>query len=95
MHVDIRYGEQTVVKNDFDDGWGDEESSDFSGLQPGEHFVIKIQVTADSYAVHVNGVNVGEFKQRGPLNDVTHLLVFHDVTVNNVSLDEQKLVQVN
>lgn len=96
MHMDIRHGSDAVVRNHFEvDGWGEEESADFSGLNPGEPFLVEIKVTAESYGVHINGIDIGEFKHRVPVQDVTHLQVFHDVTVNSVSVDEQKLVSLN
>lgn len=96
MHVDIRHGSEEVVRNHFEvDGWGEEESSYFAGLQPGETFLVDVKVTPESYTVYVNGNNYGEFKHRVPFEGVTHLLVFHDVTVNSVSLNDQKLVPVN
>ncbi|XP_037043564.1 32 kDa beta-galactoside-binding lectin lec-3-like [Bradysia coprophila] len=96
MHLDVRHGSETVVRNHFEvDGWGEEESSDFPGLQSGEAFLIEIKVATDSYAIQINGANIGEFKHRVPLEGVTHMRVFHDVTVNSVSLDEQKLVAIN
>lgn len=96
MHIDIRYAEETVVKNHFEiDGWGDEEVNDFSSLQPGEDFVIEVKVTGDSYAIQINHIDVGEFKHRVPLQDVTHLFAFHDVIINTVSLDGQQLAAIN
>lgn len=96
MHLDIRHSSEAVVRNHFEvDGWGEEESSDFSGIKAGEPFLVEIKVTAESYVVQINGVNVGEFKHRVPLQDVTHMLAFHDIIVNSVSLDEHKLVSLN
>ncbi len=96
MHLDIRYGSETVVRNHFEvDGWGEEEFSDFAGLQPGEAFLVEIKVTADAFAVQINGVNIGDFKHRVPMEDVTHMRVFHDANVNSVSLDDQKLASLN
>lgn len=96
MHLDIRHGSEAVVRNHFEvDGWGEEESTDFAGLNPGEPFLIEIKVKPESYAVQINGINIGEFQHRVPLEGVTHMLVFHDVTVNSVSLNEHKLVSLN
>lgn len=96
MHLDIRHISETVVRNDFEeDGWGEEESSDFAGINPGEPFLVEIKVTAESYVIQINGVTIGEFKHRVPLQDVTHMFAFHDIIVNSVSLDEQKLVSLN
>lgn len=96
MHLDIRHGSEAVVRNHFEvDGWGEEESTDFSGINPGEPFLIEIKVTPEAYAVQINGTNIGEFEHRVPLAGVTHMLVFHDVTVNSVSLNDQKLVSLN
>lgn len=96
MHLDIRQGSESVVRNHFEvEGWGEEEFSDFSGLNPGEPFLVEIKVTSEAYAVQINGVNIGEFKHRVPLQDVTHLLAFHDVVVNSVSLDEKKLTSLH
>lgn len=94
--MDIRHGSEAVVRNHFEaDGWGEEESVDFSTLQPGEAFLIEVKATAESYAVQINGIDLGEFKYRVPLEGVTHMLIYHDVTVNSVTLDEQKLSPVN
>ncbi|KAJ6641312.1 32 kDa beta-galactoside-binding lectin lec-3 [Pseudolycoriella hygida] len=96
LHFDIRHGTDSVVKNHFEvDGWGEEEVTDFPSLNPGDSFLLEIKVTAESYSVQINGVGVGAFQHRVPLEEVTHLFVFHDVTVNSVSLNGQQLTPVH
>lgn len=96
FHLDIRHGTESVVLNHFEqDGWGEEETREFPGLKPGEAFLIDVKVTADAYAIRINGIDIGEFKHRVPVDGVTHLFVFHDVTVNSVSLNDQKLQAID
>lgn len=92
LHLDVRHVSDTVVRNHFEvDGWGEEESSDFPAMLPGEAFLIEIKSSTESFAIQINGANIGEFKHRVPFQDITHMFVFHDCTINSASLDEQKL----
>lgn len=96
LHLDVRHGSGTVVRNNFEaGGWGEEESSDFPDLQSGETFLIDVKVTAESFGLQINGANIGNFEHRVPFENITNLFIFHDVVVNSVSSNDQKLDAIN
>ncbi|XP_030761682.1 galectin-4-like [Sitophilus oryzae] len=86
FHCSARLNEGVIVRNSKSNNVWDAEARDGSlSLRPGQRFVINISVEVDKYVVSINGQFFCEYPHRIPLNQVSHLSVYGDCSVESVT----------
>lgn len=88
LHVNPRFGENSVVRNSFQNGsWGSEErGGPGMPFQKGGPLECIMLVANDKIMISFNGNHFCEFGHRLPKERVTHVIVKGDLQVNNVQV---------
>ncbi|XP_035240193.1 uncharacterized protein LOC118209142, partial [Anguilla anguilla] len=78
-----------VVFNTFRNGsWENEERVEDMPFQPGDNFELVFIVTSEGYKVKVNDRKFYLFKHRMPMENVTTIRIFADVSIQTINITE-------
>ncbi|XP_049643436.1 galectin-4-like [Suncus etruscus] len=82
-HIDS--GDKVVFNSRQSGQWGKEQVKNSLPFKEGERFELLVMVLQEHYKVTVNGNPFYEFVHRMPLQDVTHLHVHGDLTLQSIN----------
>ncbi|XP_018574242.1 galectin-4 isoform X2 [Anoplophora glabripennis] len=89
LHLNPRFNTLAFVRNAWLGGkWGKEECSPAFPFGPGETFNVAIRKNDDHFSVWVDGKLAGEFKFRGPVDQIDSLYIHGDVVVKTLYMRE-------
>ncbi|KAI5616324.1 hypothetical protein C0J50_24161, partial [Silurus asotus] len=81
FHFNPRIG-QYVHLNSFRNGsWEKKETVPDKPFTKGAAFNMFVTINSEDYEVHVNGVHLCTFKHRVPLENITTLAIFGDISI--------------
>jgi hypothetical protein len=89
FHMSCRMDERVIVRNAFvNKKWLAEERYGAFRMKYNETFELIILQELEHYKIAVNGVHLGVFRHRLPLNLVNYISVHGDVTIDHILLDQ-------
>ncbi|XP_030753149.1 galectin-4-like [Sitophilus oryzae] len=95
FHISVRLNQGYVARNTLKRGKWDSEIGDGSlPINKGQPFDISITVEPHRYIVHINGQNFCEYPHRLPFDQVSHINVHGDCSLQGVSFETRGQVGV-
>jgi galectin-9 len=89
FHLSVRRDENKLIRNSFiNKRWGDEERYGKLSVKLGDPFEIVILAEMEFYKIAINGIHIGVFRHRLPMNLVQFINVSGDTTVSHILLEQ-------